>query len=319
MKTNSGYSLSVVIPIFNESDGIRFLVKSLNDFFEKHIDISTEIIFVNDGSSDDSFTLLKNENHQYYKARLISLSKNYGSHAAMRAGFLNSTNDLCCCISADLQEPLEILLELREKIIEGCDFAWGYRKTTKRPFSEKIFSNLFAFVMRKFAFSNYPDKGFDVLMFNDKVRVELNKNIEANSNVFLQVFSFGFRQGSITFHKQERKIGKSKWTLSKKVKIFIDSFVAFSYAPIRFVTIMGIIFFTVGCLWTIYIALRKILIGDLASGWPALTSILLIGFGVTNISLGIIAEYLWRTLDSSRKRPVFIIEDMVDVPRSNLA
>lgn len=120
----------------------------------------------------------------------------------------------------------------------------------------------------------------------------------------------GFRQESISYKKRERQTGVSKWTLSKKIKLFIDSFVAFSYAPIRFVTIVGIVFFFVGILWTVYIVVRKIFFQDLAAGWPALMSILMIGFGITNISLGIIAEYLWRTLDASRKRQVFIIDDV---------
>ena len=99
--------------------------------------------------------------------------------------------------------------------------------------------------------------------------------------------------------------------------MLIDSFVAFSYAPIRFVSLTGILFFTFGILWTVYIIARKIIFNDLASGWPALTSILLLGFGVTNIGLGIIAEYLWRTLDASRNRPVFIIDEMVELNKQD--
>jgi dolichol-phosphate mannosyltransferase len=123
----------------------------------------------------------------------------------------------------------------------------------------------------------------------------------------------GFKQTSISYKKRERKTGVSKWTISKKIKLFIDSFVAFSYAPIRMVTIVGISMFIIGFLWTIYIVVRTLLYHNLASGWPALVSILMIGFGITNISLGIIAEYLWRTLDASRKRPVFIIDKIIEL------
>jgi dolichol-phosphate mannosyltransferase len=167
--------------------------------------------------------------------------------------------------------------------------------------------------MKKFAFSNFPEKGFDIVMFNKKVAAQVNRNVEANSSIFLQILGMGFRQASISYKKRERKSGVSKWTLSKKIKLFIDSFVAFSYAPIRMVTIIGISMFFVGLIWTVYIIVRKIFFHDLASGWPALMSILMIGFGITNISLGIIAEYLWRTLDASRKRPVFIIDKIVEL------
>ena len=154
-------------------------------------------------------------------------------------------------------------------------------------------------------------------MFNKKVAAEVNKNVEANSSIFLQILGMGFRQESISYKKRERKTGVSKWTISKKIKLFIDSFVAFSYAPIRFVTIVGIAFFFVGCIWTAYIIIRKLFFHDLAAGWPALMSILMIGFGITNISLGIIAEYLWRTLDASRKRQVFIIDDIKELNRTD--
>ena len=186
-------------------------------------------------------------------------------------------------------------------------------KALKCHWGEKMFSKFYAYLMKKFAFKNFPEKGFDIVMFNKKVAAEVNRNVEANSSIFLQILGMGFRQTNITYKKRERKTGVSKWTLSKKIKLFIDSFVAFSYAPIRFVTIVGIIFFFVGIFWTGYIIVRKFVFQDLAAGWPALMSILMIGFGITNISLGIIAEYLWRTLDASRKRQVFIIDEIKEL------
>ena len=166
--------------------------------------------------------------------------------------------------------------------------------------------------MQKYALSSYPDKGFDIVLFSKKVQQNLNSNIESNSSIFLQILSLGYKQTTVSYDKKARKVGKSKWTLSKKIKLFIDSFIAFSYAPIRLVSIIGISFFVIGFVWSVYLVSRKLFLNDLASGWPALYSTLLLGFGITNISLGIIAEYLWRTLDSSRKRPVFIIDEIIE-------
>ena len=167
--------------------------------------------------------------------------------------------------------------------------------------------------MKKYAIASYPEKGFDIVMFNKKVQLCLNQTIESNSSVFLQILILGFKQSSISYKKESRKKGKSKWTLSKKIKLLVDSFIAFSYAPIRFVTLIGTTLFIIGLIWTGYIITRKLVYNDLEEGWPALISILTIGFGITNISLGIIAEYLWRTLDSARKRPVFIINEITDL------
>ena len=275
--------------------------------------MNAEVIFVNDGSRDHSADRLASMSHQTYSAKVISFSRNFGSHAALRAGISHASGDYICFNYADLQDPLDLVVRMSALMDEGNDIVWAQRESTKVPWGEKMFSKFYARLMQKFAFKNFPEKGFDIVMFNKKVALEVNKNVEANSSIFLQILGMGFRQTSITYKKRERQTGVSKWTLSKKIKLFIDSFVAFSYAPIRFVTIVGIIFFIVGVLWSIYIVFRKIAFDDLKAGWPAMMSILMIGFGVTNISLGIIAEYLWRTLDASRKRQVFIIDDIRDL------
>ena len=313
MHESNNHYVSVIIPIYNEYEGIPYLVDNLNAFFGEHPVLRPEVIFVNDGSKDGSAERLQEMHHVTYKAKIISLSRNFGSHAALRAGISISDADLVCFNYADLQDPLELILQMEKKTKAGNEIVWAHRESTKTSFGEKTFSALYAYLMKKFAFSNFPEKGFDIVMFNRKVANQVKNNVEANSSIFLQILGMGFRQTSISYKKQERKSGVSKWTLSKKIKLFIDSFVAFSYAPIRMVTIIGILMFIFGFFWTIYIVTRKLVYHDLASGWPALMSILTIGFGITNISLGIIAEYLWRTLDASRKRPVFIIDKIVEL------
>ncbi|MBL7743343.1 MAG: glycosyltransferase [Chitinophagaceae bacterium] len=313
MQENNNKMISVIIPIFNEYEGIPFLVDSLNEFFRQNSHLNAEVIFVNDGSKDNSVERLSSMEHKTYKAKVISFSRNFGSHAALRAGISHASGEYICFNYADLQDPLELIIQMKDLMDQGHDIIWAQRESTKVPWGEKMFSKFYAYLMQKFAFKNFPEKGFDIVMFNKKVAAEVNKNVEANSSIFLQILGMGFRQTNITYKKRERKTGVSKWTLSKKIKLFIDSFVAFSYAPIRFVTIIGIIFFIIGILWTLYIVIRKIFFQDLAAGWPALMSILMIGFGITNISLGIIAEYLWRTLDASRKRQVFIIDEIKEL------
>lgn len=305
--------ISIIIPLYNEAEGVPVLVTALNAFFADKQTLPIEIIFINDGSTDGSFEILQQQSFKNYSTQLISFSKNYGSHAALRAGILHAKMEYITFMYADLQDPLELVYQMYEKAKQGFDIVWANRNNTNNSLFETLFSRFYARMMQKFAFSNFPDKGFDIVFFNSKVTRQLNDNIESNSSIFLQILGMGFTQASILYNKKERAIGKSKWTLGKKIKLFIDSFVAFSYAPIRFVSLMGMLFFTFGIFWTIYIASRKIMYDDLASGWPALTSILLLGFGLTNIALGIIAEYLWRTLDASRKRPVFIIDQIIDL------
>ena len=306
-------ALSLIIPIFNEYEGIPFLVTSLNEFFKRNDQLEAEVIFVNDGSSDRSLIRLTEISHITYKAKLVNFSRNFGSHAALRAGIAHASGGLMCFNYADLQDPLELIVPMVSRMADGNDIVWAQRESGSASIAEKLFSKTYALLMRKFAFKNFPENGFDIVMFNKKVANEVNSNIEANSSIFLQILGLGFRQASITYKKSERLIGVSKWSLSKKIKLFIDSFVAFSFAPIRLVSIVGLLLFILGMFWTVYIIYRKIVFDDLASGWPAILSILMVGFGITNISLGVIAEYLWRTLDVSRKRPVFVIDDVVEL------
>ena len=313
MGDNHKTDISILIPFLNEENNIPFLVETLNEFCSKRKQLSFEVIFVDDGSDDNSIELLTRLKHEYYNAKVIKLSKNYGSHAALRAGILNCNASYITFLNADLQDPVELTGKLYENILKGFDIVWAVRKNTNADLYEGFFSRLYANFMKKFVSKSFPDNGFDIVMFNSKVKNMLNQNIEANSSVFLQILTSGFKQGNITYEKQKRKIGKSKWTLSKKIKLLIDSFVGFSYMPIRLVSILGIVFFLIGIIWTIYIVFRVIIFNDLAQGWPMLISILLLGFGITNIGMGIIAEYLWRTLDASRKRPVFIIDEIIEI------
>jgi glycosyltransferase involved in cell wall biosynthesis len=305
--------VSIIIPFLNEEENILFLTESLNNFFATKKAYKSEIIFVNDGSTDNSVALLQQQSHTHYDCKIISLSKNFGSHAALRAGIRHASGSHICFMYADLQDPLNLIDRLFDESKKGNEICWANRNTTENSFFERSFSKTYSYLMKKYAISSYPEKGFDIVLFSNKVQQHINQNIEANSSIFLQILTLGFKQSFISYEKEARKKGKSKWTFSKKIKLFIDSFVAFSYAPIRFVTLIGIFLFIIGFLSSAYLISRRLIYNDLESGWPALVSILMIGFGITNISLGILAEYLWRTLDSSRKRPVFIIDEIIDI------
>lgn len=307
------YDVSIIIPFLNEADNIPELIRELKAF-STSVDFSLEVLLVDDGSTDNSVELIQAQPREGLPVTIISLSRNFGSHAALRAGIEKATGRYIGFLYADLQDKPVLIKEMFE-LAEGQknQIVWAKRKSTDNGFVEKAFSYTYAWLMKNYVDNRFPSKGFDVVLFDRQVQAELNKNIESNSSIFLQILTMGFSQGSLEYDKFGRAKGKSKWTLGKKIKAIVDSFVAFSFFPIRLVSITGILFFIVGILWTVYIVIRKLALDDLETGWPALVSILMIGFGITNISLGIIAEYLWRTLDSSRKRPVFIVDEVIDL------
>ncbi|MFO0911539.1 MAG: glycosyltransferase family 2 protein [Pirellulales bacterium] len=306
------FDITIIIPFLNEEDNIQRLSDELGRFAGAHPELKLEFLLVNDGSTDRSVERIRAATFPA-GTRLISLSQNYGSHAALRAGIQHARGAYITFLYADLQDPIENVLAMAAKAEQGADIVWAHRAGTQNSLFEQLFSRGYARLMQWYVNPRYPDRGFDVVLFNRKVADVVNQHVESNSSLFLQILNLGFRQDFIEYHKVARKAGKSKWTLSKKIKLLIDSFVAFSYAPIRLVSLLGILFFVGGTCWTAYIIFRKLIYNDLSAGWPALVSILMIGFGVTNISLGIISEYLWRVLDASRRRPVYIIDDLSDV------
>src|SRR5215831_5766397 len=160
MERNNNKLITVVIPIFNEYEGIPFLVDSLNDFFGQNADLNAEVIFVNDGSRDNSEERLASMSHKTYRAKLISFSRNFGSHAALRAGISHASGDYICFNYADLQDPLDLITRMKDLMDEGNDIVWAQRESTKVPWGEKMFSKFYASLMKKFAFKNFPEKGF---------------------------------------------------------------------------------------------------------------------------------------------------------------
>jgi polyisoprenyl-phosphate glycosyltransferase len=307
-------NISIIVPFYNEALILDRFISELNNYFEKNIEINAEVVFVDDGSDDNSSLIIRNGHHLNYSAKLIRLSSNKGSHLAFRAGLLHAKQGIVTLMSVDLQHPFELFETMLNKIGNNVHWVVAVRNNQgSKNFFELLFSKTYTRLIRRYASPNFPDNGADLFMIDQTLKDYMNNQVETNSSILLQLLSYGFPFESITYNKKQRQAGKTKWTLKKKIKLFIDTFVAFSYTPIRFVSIVGILFFLAGIFWTILIISRKLLFNDVASGWTALTSILLMGFGITNISLGIIAEYLWRTLDVSRKRPPFIIEEIVEL------
>ena len=302
--------VSIVTPFLNESEGIIKYCKTVEEFATE-VEFPLEVVFVNDGSSDDTAEKIKNYDFQNISSvKLIELSKNFGSHGATRAGINNASYDICTWLSCDLQEPLELITMSYDKIASGeCDAVYVDKKSVGVSKINRAFSKAYSKLMQKYAVKNYSSGGTATIVFNKKIKDFVNDNVESNSSLMLQIIDAGFKYDIISLDYGERENGTSKWTLSKKIKLFIDSFVSFSFMPIRLVSFMGILIFFIGFAIGVLTIINKIHNPDVPAGYSTILSMIALGFGITNISLGIIAEYLWRTYDSARKRPVYIIAE----------
>ena len=309
--------ISLIIPFLNEEENLPLICAALEEYLPA-VGVPVEVVFVDDGSSDGSCDWLRQAEFHNFTAKLVKFSRNFGSHPAVRAGFMNASAPNCVWLGADLQEPLEIIGEGYKRIQQGYDLVLVQKNQVKVSKSEETFSRIYSAMIRKWAIPGYPEKGVNTIFFNEKVKNALNANPELNSSVVLQVISLGFKQTVLNMNYREREHGKSKWTFAKKLKLLIDSFCAFSFFPIRMVSVLGFAFAVIGALIALDLVIVKIFnIRPVTLGWPSLISVLMIGFGITNISLGIIAEYLWRAFDAARARPPFIIDEVDELKMKN--
>ena len=317
LKTNKekdiSSGMSIVVPCLNEAEVIEQYCSSIDEYAGK-VDFPIELVFVDDGSTDDTGKMIGSYAFQNMKAaRLIVLSRNFGSHAAIRAGVANSSYDICTWMGSDLQEPIEFLEKSYKKIAEGYDAVYIEKSSIRVSKINRGLSKVYSALMRKYAVKNYSSGGISNIVFNQKIKELLNANVESNSSIMLQIMDAGYKNITISMDYKERSAGVSKWTLSKKIKLFIDSFVAFSFMPIRFVSLIGILMFLAGFLIGFASIINKLVNPAVPIGYSTLASIMALGFGITNISLGIIAEYLWRAYDAARKRPPFIISEIKEI------
>lgn len=300
--------VSLVVPFLNEESCIPAFLEAV-EAYGASVPFAMEVLFVDDGSTDGSCQLLTAHTPKNVTMKLVRLSRNFGMHAAIRAGLSRATGDCAAFIGIDLQEPLSMIGEMYEKLQAGYEIVGAQKAEVQTRGLSRFISNIYANLVRKYAVANMPRGGCNSLMITRKVLDEFNRSCERNSSVMMQILNMGFRTIVIPCQYSQRAGGNSKWTLSKKIKLFIDSFIAFSYAPIRCISVIGIVLALVGLVCAIYMLVAKLVNpAHYIQGWVTMMSISFVGFGLTNISLGIIAEYLWRTLDAARDRPTFIIQ-----------
>ncbi|MEN9946566.1 MAG: bactoprenol glucosyl transferase [Pseudomonadota bacterium] len=272
-----------------------------------------ELILVDDGSEDDSWSEMQKIRAQDNKVKLIRLSRNFGSITAQLAGLSYVSGDCATVIAADLQDPPEIILELLNKWKTGTKVCLAVRADREESFIQKTISNTFYKIMRKFALKNMPLGGFDCFLIDRQV-VEVLKNIEEkNSSIVGQILWCGFKSEQISYVRKAREIGESRWTFSKKIKYFIDSILAFSYAPIRMTIVGGSLISLASFALILFLMFQRVFMSVPIRGWTSIICLILFTFGIQLIILGMIGEYLWRALDESRKRPAFIIDEKLGI------
>jgi len=275
------------------------------------------LVFVDDGSGDNSLKILKKFQSEYPNSiKVIKLTRNFGSMAAIQAGFTVASGDCVGMISADLQDPPEKFLEMLSQWEKGSKAVFAIRQDREENFLQIFFAGIYYSLIRKFAIANYPTGGFDFLLLDRQVIIELNKVQEKNTNIMTLAFWLGFQPVMLPYIRRQRVKGKSRWTLSKKIKLFVDTFVAFSFFPIRLLSILGMLVAACSFLYGAFVLFYWFVYGIEVKGWVPTIVVLTFTSGLQMAMLGVLGEYLWRTLDEIRRRPQFVIDEIYSAPDS---
>ena len=302
--------LSVIIPCYFNEDNIpvttRELVANEANF---PADVTFEYVYVNDGSGDDTLGALRRAQNLYpSRIKIVDLAGNVGSYNAVVAGMAHASGDCLAIITADLQDPPELLAQMYEHWQQGFKLVIGNRQHREETGLAQVLAKGFHWLMKKIALRNIPDGGFDFVFFDRQIAIEVLKLHERNTNVFYLMMWLGFTYVNIPYTRRKRQIGKSRWTLSKKIKLLVDSLLAFSFVPIRAISVLGLSLGGIAILYGLYVIALKIASPNEPAGWTTLMVVLLFVSAFQMIALGVIGEYVWRGLDAARKRPLYVVE-----------
>ena len=301
--------ISIVVPVYYNSDTLMMLYEDMKEKILGKLG-DYEIVFTDDGSGDNSFEVMEQIRAMDPHVKCVKLSRNFGEHAALLAGLSVCTGDCAVTKQADLQEDSEIILEMYESWKRGNKVVLAVRSDRDEPALKKFFASLYYAIIHKCVDKNMPVGGCDCYLIDRKVIEVLKLLDEKNSSLTMQVLWAGFQTDRIYFHRRDREVGKSRWTLAKKVKLAMDSMMSFSYFPIRFMSGIGFLFFAISILWILEVIYEAVAIGTPIRGWASQMCLILFSSGLIMVMLGMIGEYVWRTLDASRNRPPFLIDEI---------
>jgi polyisoprenyl-phosphate glycosyltransferase len=305
-------ALSIVVPVYFNEPNLPDTVPQLLALAERLPGYRLELIFVDDGSGDNSLGLLREFQAQHPETiKVVKLTRNFGSMAAVQAGLSVATGDCVGIIAADLQDPPELFVEMLSHWEKGTRLVLAVRADREEPLGQRMFAATYYGLMRRFAVPGYPHGGFDFLLMDAQVVKDVNRIQEANTNLMVLIFWLGYRPVLIPYTRRKRTKGRSRWTLAKKVKLFIDSFVAFSYVPIRALSLLGVLFALGAFGYGLLLTILRLTQGVEVPGWTAMMVLMTFASGIQMTMLGVLGEYLWRTLEAARKRPHYVIDEVI--------
>lgn len=305
--------ISIIVPSYNEQETLPLFYKEISrvakDFLEQNVNL--EIIFVDDGSKDQTLNIMKEYANKDGRVRYISFSRNFGKEAAIYAGLKEVRGNYVVIMDADLQDPPDLLREMYQLIKDDEYDSVATRRVSRKgePVIRSFFARMFYKIMNKMSEVDIVDGARDYRMMNKKM-ADAVLTLEEYNRFTKGIFGWiGFRTKWLEYENKERAAGETKWSFWKLFKYSIDGIVGFSTIPLMFVSWIGMTACVISFIIICFVIVRQVLFGGSAFGWPSLVCIIVFFSGIQLLCIGILGQYLSKTYLETKRRPIYIISE----------
>ncbi len=304
-----GIDLSVIIPVYNEEKNLPIIYDRLLKVVAG-LGVSYEFIFINDGSLDDSFTIIKSLSKANPNVRYIDFSRNFGHQVAVTAGLDTCQGNATVIIDADLQDPPELIIDLYQKMKEGFNVVYARRRIRKgESFLKKVTAMVFYRIMDKITTVRIPIDTGDFRIIDRKIINTLKMMPEQQKYLRGQIAWAGFKQTFVEYDRDERLQGTTGYTYSKMLRFAFDGITSFSNFPLKFATLTGFIVSGISFVLILFALYERIILHNTVRGWTSLILVILFLGGIQLLSIGIIGEYIGRISANIRNRPLYVVNE----------
>lgn len=303
--------ISYIFPIYNESGNIELLYKTISSLLSKNKQYNYELIFINDGSSDNSLELLERIQSKDSRTIVMDFSRNFGHQIAVTAGLDHAKGDAVIIMDSDLQDPPAVSFDLLRKWEDGYDVVYAQRRTRKDTFFKKFTANMFYRILQKLADIDIPRNTGDFRLLDRKVVEEMRKFKEHNRFLRGMVSFVGYKQIAVQFDREERYAGETGYPLKKMLKFAADGIFSFSTYPLTFIRNFGFFVAGLAFIGIIYALLMKVFFPTITiEGWTFIVISILFMGGVQLIMLGVLGSYIGRIYSETQNRPLYMIRSI---------
>jgi glycosyltransferase involved in cell wall biosynthesis len=302
-------SIDIIVPVYNEQDVLPLFVKRIKQVMQD-CDVEWRVIFVDDGSSDDSLAQMKSIHEQEKRFGYLTFSRNFGKEYALTAGLDHATADAAVVIDVDLQDPPELIPDMIAHWHHGYDVVYATRKVRHgESMTKRATASWFYRIINSMSKIDIPKDTGDYRLMSRKAYSAVNKLRERNRFMKGLFAWVGFKQKQIYFEREPRAAGETKWNYGKLWRFALDGITSFSYLPLRFATWIGMTVASFAFLYGAVIIAKTIILGNDVPGYPSLMVVILFLGGIQLTALGIIGEYLGRMFNESKQRPLYLVDE----------